>query len=797
MLKNYLKVAWRNLLKNKVYSFLNLSGLAVGMTVALLIALWMVHEFSYDKFIPDYNQVYQVKRNASIRNEIMTTPSLPLALSDVLRKEIPEIEYVAETDWMDTHGLMAGEKKYRCDGAIAGVDFLRILQYPLVKGDAASVLEDPYSIVLTESTARILFGDADPMNQLVIIDNENNLKVTGILKDLPGNSTFHFKFIVPFSYGEQNLQWIKQGRSSWVNNSFQIYVKLRPNINEKAVSKKIKNIINDHSLDMRKFKTEVILQPLTDLHLYNEFKGGKSVGGFIDYVYIFGIIGALVLLIACINFMNLSTARSVKRSIEVGVRKAIGSQRSQLIFQFLTESVLIVFLSFIVSLLLLIWILPHFNVLTGNSIRLPFDRPVFWFCMLIYNIATGLLAGARPAFYLSSFPPAKVLKGAIRSSKGAAFSRQILVVLQFTCSIALIISTLIIYQQIEHARKRPAGYNNERLLSTGMSRDLDKSYEVFRNDLLKTGVVESVARASSPLSDITHYPGIRDWPGKSKDITYINAGVINVSDNYFECAGMKMESGRTFSPGPNSDTSAIIVNESAVKQMNLKDPLNQLIGWDRRKVGQIIGVVNDAVIESPFDPIIPVVYAQGRSKFDIDYGFVIYRLAANVSTEKAIAAITPVFNLYNPAYPYDYSFADDDYNHKFKLEQLVGKLAAIFSGLAIFISCLGLFGLAAYTAEQRRKEIGVRKVLGASVPQLWLLLCKDFVMLIFISCIIASPVAFYFLQNWLQKYEYRISISAGVFIVAAVVALLVTIVTISFQAIKAALENPVKNLRTE
>jgi ABC-type antimicrobial peptide transport system permease subunit len=795
MLNNYLKIALRNLLKNKIYSFLNISGLAVGMTVALLIALWVLSEFSYDKFIPDHDKVYQVKQNGRVGNLIKTSRSLPLPLSDALRKEIPEIEYVAETDWIDAHGLMVGKKKFVREGAIAGADFLKILQYPLLKGNAANVLEDPYSIVLTESMAKALFGDADPMNQLVIFDNENNLKVTGVLKDLPKNSSLYFEFIVPFSYWEQTSSWVKKMRPLWEDNSFQMFVKLKPNVDNTRVSAKIKNIINDHSPEMRQFKSEVILQPFTELHLYNRFENGKQVGGYIEYVHIFSIIGILVLLIACINFINLSTARSAKRSVEVGIRKAIGSQRTQLIFQFLTESILIVFLAFIFSMLLLVLLLPYFNTLTGTVIHLPFDKPAFWSCMFAYIFATGLLAGARPAFYLSSFHPAKVLKGTILSAKGATSSRKVLVVLQFTCSIALIISTLIIYQQIDHAQNRPMGYQMDRLLETGMGRDLNRNYDALKNDLLKTGMVKSITKSSCPLSDITHYPGISNWPGKSTDMNFINAGLIEIPDDYFKVLGMELKSGKMFSTGSNPDTTAVVVNESAVKQMNLKYPLNQLITIGRDHVVHIVGVVNDAVLESPFDPVMPILYAPVKKGSDA--GFVIYRLAEDVKTEHAIALITPVFNLYNPAYPYNYSFADDEYKYKFGLEQLVGRLAAIFSGLAIFISCLGLFGLAAYVAEQRTKEIGIRKVLGASVSQLWLLLCKDFIFLISISCIIASPLAFYFLQNWLQKYTYRISIGADVFMLATLAALIITIVTISFQAIKAATTNPVKNLRTE
>ncbi len=795
MLKNYLKIAWRNLLKNKVYSLLNISGLAVGMTVALLIALWVVHEFSYDKFLEDYQLVYQVKDNATLNGKTKTTSSLPLPLADVLRKEIPEIEYVAETDWIDGHGLLVGGKKIVVEGAMAGSDFLKIFKFPLLKGNAATVLEDPYSIVLTAGTAKALFGNQDPMNQLVVIDNENNLKVTGILKDLPENTSIDFDFIVPFSYLQQTSQMVKETGMQWEINSFQMFVKLRKEADEAKVSAKVKNIIYKNSEELRKFNPEVLLQPLSNLHLYNKFENGKQSGGYIEYVNMFGFIGTLVLLIACINFMNLSTARSVKRSMEVGIRKALGSRRHQLIFQFLTESVLIVFLAFAFSLCLSVLVLPYFNELTHVSIEVPFDNPVFWLLMLIYIFGTGILAGIRPAFYLSSFNTIQVLKGTIRSGRAAAFSRKVLVVLQFSCSIALIISTIIIYQQIEHARNRPLGYDANRLMTTRMSNDLNKNYQALKNDLLKTGIVESITKGSCPLSDITNYPGISNWPGKTADKVFMRAGIIYVGDNYFNAIGIKIKSGSNFSENISSDTSAIIVNEMAVREMGLKEPLNQVItvGWDQK--AHIIGVVKDAVMESPFDPVIPLIYAPGKRGSEA--GFMFYRLSSNGNIKKSIATIRPIFNQYNPSYSYSYSFSDDEYDYKFKLEGFVGKLAAIFSILAVFISCLGLFGLAAYTAEQRTKEIGVRKVLGASVGRLWFLLCKDFVLLVIISCIIASPIAFYFLQDWLQKYDYRISIEPAAFIIAAFAALIITIATISYQAIKAAIANPVKSLKTE
>ncbi|HEY8781778.1 MAG TPA: ABC transporter permease [Mucilaginibacter sp.] len=794
MIKNYLKIAWRNILNNKVYSAINILGLAAGMAVALLIALWVVNEYSYDKFLPDYKSLYQVELNFTDPHEgEHTQQAVSLPIADVLRKAYPEVKYVAESDWMGEHDLLVGNKKLYMNGAAIGSDFLKMFQYPLIKGNKNAVLKDPFSIVLTESTAKALFGDADPMEKLVKIDDKYNVKVTGIMEDVPKNSSLQFNYLLPFSFNEATQDWMKNARTTYYNNSFQLFVQLRPGVNYEKLAPKIKNIVYDNGPKMRPVKPAVILHPLKDWHLYSEFKNGKETGGFIDYVRMFSIIGILVLLIACINFMNLSTARSEKRAREVGVRKAIGSQRKDLIFQFLTESILITFVAFLLSILFVQLALPAFDTLTGASISIPYGNIVFWTIMILYVFLTGLLAGSRPAFYLSSFNPVKVLKGSIQIGKAAALPRKILVVLQFTCSIALIISTVIVYQQIQYVKDRPMGYSAERLVSTDMSDDLGNHYDALKNDLLQSGVIECVAKASSPLTGVYWHTGIEKWPGQGAGDLGINVGGVSVSDNYFKTVGMKLIEGRDFSSNWSSDTSNIVVNEAAVKRMGLKEPLNQLITYDGiNGPAKIIGVVKNALMESPFTPVEPTVFNHGRGG-----NFVIYRLSANAKTHDAIAKITKVFDKYNPAYPYIYQFVDDEYNQKFNLEVLVGKLAGVFAGLAIFISCLGLFGLAAYVAEQRTKEIGIRKVLGASIGQVWLLLSRDFILLVMISCIIASPVALYFLSGWLQKYDYRICIGPGVFVLSAVVAIVITLVTISFQAVKAAMSNPVKSLRSE
>jgi len=544
---------------------------------------------------------------------------------------------------------------------------------------------------------------------------------------------------------------------------------------------------------MRPLKPALSMQPLPDWHLYSDFKNGKAVGGYIDYVRMFSIIGILVLLIACINFMNLSTARSEKRAREVGVRKAIGSQRSDLIFQFLTESVLITFIAFLLSIVLVQLVLPSFNTLTGDFIVMPYSNPVFWLIMLSYVVFTALMAGSRPAFYLSSFNPVQVLKGTIQAGKAAALPRKILVVVQFTCSIALIISTVIVYQQIQYAKNRPTGYSADRLVMTDMNGDLNNNFDPLRAELMQSGLVSNVAMASSPVTDVYSHTTLVNWPGKNANDESMNIATIHISDNYFKTVGMQLVQGRDFVSAWNLDSDAVIVNETAVKRMGLKNPINQEISWngDADKV-TIIGVVKDALMESPFTPVEPTLFNHQKRG-----SAAIYRLAANVNTHDAIEKIGKIFDRYNPTSPYVYHFADEEYDKKFGLEVLVGKLASVFAGLAIFISCLGLFGLAAYVAEQRTKEIGIRKVLGASIAQVWLLLSSDFILLVGISCIIASPIAFYFLHGWLLKYDYRISIGPAVFVLSALAAIAITLLTISFQAVKAAIANPVKSLRSE
>ncbi len=790
MIKNYLKIAWRNILSNKVYSALNILGLAAGMAVALVIGLWVQYQYSFDKSLPGYSQLYQVRRNFNSNGTTLTFSSTSLKLADALRNNIPEIEGVAESDWMWAHGLRVDNRKFYLPGAQVGGDFLKMFRYPFIEGNAQTALKEPYSIVLTESTAKALFGNENSLGKTVRIDNQHDVKVTGVIKDLPANSSFWFKYVLPFSYFEQTQSWVKAARTgNFAYNGFQIFVKLKPGISYAQVEPKIRDIEKTEPENTNARNSKVILQPVQDWHLYNEYKNGIANSGFIDYVHIFSVIGLLVLVIACINFINLSTARSEKRAREVGVRKAIGSLRSDLIFQFLIESALVTFISFLCCLAMVTMVLPSFNSLAGTSIAIPYSSFTFWLILIACVSLTALMAGGKPAFYLSSFNPVQVLKGTISSGKSKSFSRQVLVVVQFTCSIALIISTVIIYQQIRFAKDRPTGYSIDRLVATDLNDDLDHNYVALKNELLQSGLVQSATTATSPATDVTSHSDIDHWPGKLPGET-VEMGNIGVSDDYFKTLGMKIIAGRDFLPGAKTDSNNVVLNEAAVKRLRLKDPINQIL-MNGKQPMRIIGVVKDALMISPFAPADPTLFFPGKG------GNMIYKLSPNVPTHEAVEKITAIFNKYNPGFPFDYRFVDDVYNKKFQLEMLIGKLSGIFAGLAIFISCLGLFGLAAFVAEQRAKEIGIRKVLGATIAQVWLLLSKDFILLVIISCIIASPLAYYFLQHWLMKYDYRISIGPGVFLISALLAIIITLVTISFQAIKAALMNPVKSLKSE
>ncbi|MBS1523988.1 MAG: ABC transporter permease [Bacteroidetes bacterium] len=787
MIVTFIKIAWRNAQKNLTYSSINVLGLSIGMSVALLIGLWVNYQYSFDRFLPNYQQVYQVRLNYNTGTEIITGDAASLKLAQTLRDRIPEIKRVGVAHF-DKHGLRNGNHKVFLQGAIVDNDFLKILQYQLLKGNINTIFKYPYSVVLDQSTTKALFGDADPIGKVINLDNRNNVKVTGVIKDVPENSTAKFNFLTPISYTELTEGWIIEGRKAgFGGNQFWTVVELNQGVNYAQVEPKIRDIEKEN--DNKKYAV-TSLQPLSRAHLFGEYKNGKEAGGFIEYVRLFSIIGVLVLVIACINFINLSTARSQKRAREVGVRKAIGSQRRQLVLQFLTESFLFTAIAFVLCLCFVQLALSPFNTLTGNSIAIPFTSIKFWLIVIGCVFFTALLAGSRPAFYLSSFNPVEVLKGKISTNRSSEWSRRVLVVTQFGCSIALIISTVVIYRQIQYAKNRPTGYNIDRLLLTDFNNDLHVNYVPLRNELLQSGLVESVTTSNSPATEHYGTGSLDDWPGKQPGET-AQIAFIGISENYFHTLGIKISEGMEFDRA--ADTSSVILNEAAVKRLRLKDPLSQHFTDDRKQPIRIKAVVKNSLMGSAFSSVNPTLYYYEPRWWT----FLIYRLSPHVETHTAIEKLTKIFNKYAPSFPYSYRFADEDYNKKFQLEELVGKLSGIFATLAIFISCLGLFGLAAYVAEQRTKEIGVRKVLGASVFSLWQLMSKDFVALVFVSLLVAIPSAYYFMHNWLQGYEYHTQLSWWIFASTAIVSILITLATVSFQSIKAAMMNPVKSLRSE
>lgn len=796
MLRTYLKTAWRDIAFNKLYSGLNIAGLAIGMAVALLIGLWVYDQCSYDRFTPGYQQAYQVKYNFNNNGEIQTQSDVAIPLAAAIKNNVPGIAYTALAYGPAPYGnqtdiLQVADKKLSPTGLVAGADFLKIIQLPVLEGSVDNALNDYSNIVITESTAKALFGDTDPLGKSILHNNWNR-KVTAVLKDLPANSTLQFDYITPWMSFENG--WVKLASTNWNNSLFKLYASLKPHVTFAQVEPGIKLLVQKYApVTYQSFGQQVTMQPMKDWHLYTEYKNGIAVGGLIDYVWMFGIIGVLVLVIACINFMNLSTARSAKRAKEVGIRKVVGSSTRGLITQFLLESTMMAALAFLVALAAVQTVLPSFNALAGTHIAIPFRNTLFWLGMSGYVLFTGLLAGGRPAFYLSSMQPVKVLKGRPTSSGPTSHFRQVLVVLQYTCSIALITATIVVYQQIDHARNRPRGYDPNRLV---ISEAVGVPFTKLKHDVMATGAVSNITECLMPITDVYSHDPLTDWPGKKagESLSLIDAAIGDT--DYFKTLGVPFVAGRNFTGNVGADSTAVILNEAAVRRMRLKEPLNQTISWSFNWVAQhmkVIGVVKDVLSNAPFAKAEPIMYI-----WQPGWSFtVMYRLSPQVGTQAALDRIKPIFEKYRPDYPYQYHFADERYAEKFGRERLVGRLAGIFAALAILISCLGLFGLASYMAEQRTREIGIRKVLGASVPQVILLITKDFVILVAISCLIASPLAFYSLQRWLDGYYYRIQLGPGVFILSALMAIVITIATISFQALKAALMNPVESLRTE
>jgi len=799
MIKNYFKTAWRSLLKNRLSSFINIGGLSIGMALAMLIACWIYNEWSFDRQVNNYQRIAQVWETWPGGKGAQR--QLPAPVVDELRSKFGNnFKRVVMSSQTREHILAFDQKKLIKAGNFMDPEVLKLFSIPMLKG-GQSALNDAHSILLSASLAKAFFADADPVGQILRMDDSLSVKVTGVYEDFPYTSTFRdITFLSPWDLYATFDAETRYNRHSWGDNNWQIFVELADHADMEKISAKIKTIRSDNDpwLDAKGHNmntSEIFLHPMSRWHLYSEFKEGNRDSGRIMYVRLFGLIGIFVLLLACINFMNLSTARSEKRAKEVGIRKTIGSLRWQLIGQFFTESLLVAVMAFVLALGLFVLSLPFFNELAESKMTVPWSNPLWWIFGVGFTLFTGLIAGSYPALYLSSFQPVKVLKGIFRVSRLAALPRKVLVVTQFTVSIAMIIGTIIVFRQVQFAKDRPVGYNQQGLFMMQMhTNTIYDHFSAFRNDLLSTGAVDEVAESVSPVTASWPQNGGLTWTNHNSSISSDpDFTMKGITTEYAQTLGLKFTEGRDFRSGPRgSDSGTMILNESSVRYMGLKNPIGKTVTWMKHNF-TVVGVVKNMVMESPYESPVPAMYYLSLYRMN----HITIRINPKLSAEEAIRRISPVFAKYSPEEPFDYKFVDEEYDARFRGESRIGQLAGFFTVLAIFISCLGLFGLASFVAEQRTREIGVRKILGATIFSLWKMLSKDFVLLVGLSCLIAIPIAWWLLHQWLQQFAYRTEISWWIFAAAGIGAIGITLVTVSFQSIKAALINPVSSLRSE
>ncbi len=792
MIKNYFKIAWRSLLRNKWYSVINIGGLAVGMAVSILIGFWVWNELSFNKNFKNYDRIAQVWQFVTFDAGKSSYDLLPIPLAERLRNSYPDFQRVSLSSFTREEVLTSDENKSLLrTGNYVEPDFNEMLSLNMIEGTRNS-LKEANTILISGTFAKDLFGDENPLGKGITINNKLRVKIAGVYEDFPSNSTFKdVFFLAPWELFAANDIYAKNAITSWDENSYQIFVQLRNKANFSEVSGKIRDIRMKMD-NPPPYKPEFFLHPMYKWHLYSEFKNGQNIGGLIQFVWLFGVIGILVLILACINFMNLATARSKKRAKEVGLRKSIGSTRWQLIFQFLSESFIIVLMSFLLSLILVLLILPLFNDISGKRINISWSNPWLWFFGISITLITGLLSASYPALYLSSFKPVKVLKGSFNPGKFASLPRKVLVIFQFTISVALMIGILTVFQQIRFAQNRPVGYNQNSLVEIRMhTPQLYGSYETLRAKLLNSGAVQEMSESVGSVTD--DYGGTTKvtWQGKDPD-THPLLMSNKVTQEFGKTIGWQIIDGRDFSREFSTDNASVILNESAVKLMGFKIPLSESITWNE-KIYKVIGITTDVIKESPFIPVKPTFFILDYKSVNV----INLRLAPQMSINGSLSKVKDVLKECNPAAPFDYRFVDEKYAGKFSDEKRIGKLSGFFAILGVFISCLGIFGLASFIAEQRTKEIGVRKTMGATGFTIWQWLSKDYLILVVISCLTAIPVSWYYISQWLQNYIYHTELEWWFFAVPCICALVITQLTVSFQVIRAALINPVEALRYE
>lgn len=793
MLKNYFTIGWRNIIRTRGYSVINMMGLSIGMAVAILIGLWVFDEMNYNKSFKNHDRLAQLYHHVTFGEEILTINDVPEPIGEALKNHTA-FEDVAITSWPEEHIVVYNERKLFQTGLFVEPQFTSMFSVQMLQGTNIA-LTDIHSIFVSRTLALALLGDK-PIGKMIKFDNRDVFVVTGVFEDFSSNSSFaEVKMLLPLAYYFSINESNRKKRDNWEDYAFQCFVLLKDNALFNQVESRIRSVLyNKSSEDGKAIKPEGMLFPMEKWHLYAEFKQGMNTGGQIRFVWMFGIIGFFVLMLACINFMNLSTARSEKRSKEIGVRKVMGSARSQLVFQFLSESLLMVTNGFLLALVIAAFSLPWFNELAGKKMIIPWTDPNFFLASLIFIIITGLLAGSYPSLYLSSFSPVKVLKGTFKASRFAVMPRKVMVIFQFTTSIVLIIGTVVVFLQIQHAKDRPVGFDREGLFHIAIRTDgLSKTnYNSLRHELLSTRAVENMAISDFPITGAASADASFTWEGKDPALRPLIA-MNSCSHDFPKTNGFQFVEGRDFSREFSTDSSAVIINEMAAKLISEKNVIGKKIIFGHGKEREIIGVIKDQIRNTPYVKQSPHLYYIGYS----GTGYLTIRLNPRMGAHEALQKIEAVIKKFDAGAPFDYKFLDDEYARLFQDEERLGKLSTVFSILTVFISCIGIFGLAAFAASQRTKEIGIRKVLGASVFNLWKMLSNDFMRLVVVAILLGTPLAYYFATQWLSHYEYRVEIPWMVFAVTGMLALVITLLTVSYQALKAALVNPVKSLRTE
>ncbi|MEO7768649.1 MAG: ABC transporter permease, partial [Ferruginibacter sp.] len=780
VIKNYFKIAWRSLVKNKVSSLINIGGLSIGLATGIIILLVVTDELSYDKFNSNLNDIYLLMKHHDINGDISTGRNTPGPLAASIRNEIPEIKYTVRFSQEGQQLLTVGDKSIYENAVYVEPDFFNMMSFPAREGNPVAALKEPGSIVITETVAKKLFGTADALGKILMHNNVNVLKVAAVLRDIPQNSTNQFDIALPFSLYERENTWLNK----WDDNRILTWVQLKPNVKLATLNIKLKQLF----LKKQNEKIELFAYPFADLRLHGQFKNGKPNGGIIAIIVLLSIIGGFVLLIACINFMNLATARSARRAREVGVRKVLGASRRWIIFQFITEALLLSFLALLLGVVLANIALPFFMQFSGKNFSPDYENWRLWVLLIILGLVTGLVAGSYPAFYLSRFQPVKVLKKLIGREKEGSLLRKGLVTFQFMISIFLIISTIVIYKQIDYIQNRPIGYNAENLVDIQASGELAKKFNIVKNDMLQIPGVKNISAGSDNLVRFGGAFNGLEWPGKTSDQDfYITATYVQY--DWAKTAGFTMSEGRDFSPDYGADSSACLINEAAAKRMGLKAPVTGIKLGNNR----VVGVVKDFVYNDPSSSPNPLIIY--LSKGSLSHIFV--RIANDEKWQDCMAQIEKVAKKLNPNFPFEFQFTKEEYQKGFEKVHSVGQISNVFGGMAIIISCLGLFGLSVFLAECRSKEVSIRKVLGASVASLWFSLSKDFLQPVFIAFIVAAPIAGLVMQKVLSLMDYHILLSWWMFALAGVLAVFIAIITISFNGLKAAISNPVKNLTAE